>query len=48
MVEAAKRERDASERSDRKEQSAALAKANEPRGLGTFGDLLNRSLKPKS
>jgi small subunit ribosomal protein S1 len=47
MVEAARRERDAAEQGERKEQSAALAKANEPRGLGTFGDLLNRSLKPK-
>lgn len=48
MVEAAKRERDATEHHERKEQSAALAKTNEPRGLGTFGDLLTRSLKPKS
>jgi small subunit ribosomal protein S1 len=48
MVEAARRERDTAERSERHEQSAALAKANEPRGLGTFGDLLARSLKPKA
>jgi small subunit ribosomal protein S1 len=47
MVEAARRERDASEQRERREQSDALAKANEPRGLGTFGDLLARSLKPK-
>ena len=47
MVEAARRERDATEQRERQEHSEALAKANEPRGLGTFGDLLARSLKPK-
>ena len=48
MVEGTKHERDATEQADRKEHSAALVKTNEPRGLGTFGDLLNRSIKPKS
>jgi len=48
MVEGTKHERDATEQADRQEHSAALAKTNEPRGLGTFGDLLNRSIKPKS
>jgi small subunit ribosomal protein S1 len=48
MVEGARREQAASEQSERKENAAALAKANEPRGLGTFGDLLRHSLKPKS
>ncbi len=45
MVEAAKRERDASEQSERKEHAAAMAKSNEPRGLGTLGELLTRKLK---
>jgi small subunit ribosomal protein S1 len=45
MVEAAKRERDAAEHAERSENRAALAKANEPRGLGTLGDLLARKLK---
>jgi small subunit ribosomal protein S1 len=48
MVEGQRREQEATEQADRKEHSAALAKANEPRGLGTFGDLLRKSLKPKS
>ena len=47
MVEAARREQDAAEHRERQEQKDALAKANETRGLGTFGDLLARSLKPK-
>jgi small subunit ribosomal protein S1 len=48
MVESAKRERDAAEQSERKENQAAIAKANEPRGLGTFGDLLASKLKKGS
>lgn len=48
MVEGARREQEAVEQSERKEHSAALAKANEPRGLGTFGELLRQSIKPKS
>ncbi len=45
MVEGARREQEATEHADRQEESAALAKANQPRGLGTFGELLRRSIK---
>ncbi len=48
MVEGARREQEAAEHSERREEAAALAKANEPRGLGTFGELLRRSIKDKS
>jgi small subunit ribosomal protein S1 len=48
MVEGAKREREATEHADRTENTAALTKTNEPRGLGTFGELLRRSIKPTS
>jgi len=45
MVESARRDRDAAEQAERKDASAAIAKVNEPRGLGTLGELLQRSLK---
>ena len=48
MVEGARREQAAVEQGERKEHSAALAQVNEPRGLGTFGELLRRSIKPNS
>ena len=47
MVEGAKREQEAAEQAERAENAAALAKANAPRGLGTFGELLRQSIKPK-
>ncbi len=47
MVEGARREQETAEHAERQEEAAALAKANQPRGLGTFGDLLQRSIKTK-
>jgi small subunit ribosomal protein S1 len=46
MVEGARREQEAAARSERDEQSAAIAKVNQTRGLGTFGELLQKSIKP--
>jgi small subunit ribosomal protein S1 len=48
MVEGARREQEASEHAERQDQAASMAKVNSPRGLGTFGDLLNRSIKDKN
>jgi small subunit ribosomal protein S1 len=48
MVEGARREQQAAEHEERQENAAALSKAQEPRGLGTFGELLRRSIKDKS
>jgi small subunit ribosomal protein S1 len=47
MVEGARREQEASAHADRQEEAQAMAKANTPRGMGTFGDLLKRSLDKK-
>jgi small subunit ribosomal protein S1 len=47
MVETARREQDAAASADRREEADTLAKVNQPRGLGTFGELLRRSLKDK-
>jgi small subunit ribosomal protein S1 len=47
MVEGARREQEASLHAERQEEAAAMAKANTPRGLGTFGDLLKQSLDKK-
>jgi small subunit ribosomal protein S1 len=47
MVEGARREQEAAEQAERAENAAALAKANTTPGLGTFGDLLQRSIKNK-
>ncbi len=48
MVEGARREHEAAEHAERQDEAAALAKANHPRGLGTFGELLRRSIDKKS
>jgi small subunit ribosomal protein S1 len=45
MVEGARRDQDAAEHAERQDQAAALAKTNQPRGLGTFGELLRSSIK---
>jgi len=48
MVEGARREQAEAEHSERQENAAALAKVNSPRGLGTFGELLRKSIKPQN
>jgi small subunit ribosomal protein S1 len=47
MVEGARREQEASASAERQEEAATMAKVNSPRGLGTFGELLRRSIKDK-
>lgn len=47
MVEGVRREQEAAEHAERQEEAASMAKVNAPRGLGTFGELLNRSMKDK-
>jgi hypothetical protein len=47
MVERAHRERDAAERADREEKARAMAEINQPRSLGTLGDLLDAAMKKK-
>ncbi len=47
MVEGARREQEASAHAERQEEAAAIATTNQPRGLGTFGELLKRSLGKK-
>jgi small subunit ribosomal protein S1 len=47
MVEGARRDQEAAEHVERQEEATALAKANTPRGLGTFGELLKRSIDKK-
>jgi small subunit ribosomal protein S1 len=47
MVEGVRREQEAADRVERQEEAATIAKVNSPRGLGTFGELLNRSMKDK-
>ncbi|MCC6763659.1 MAG: S1 RNA-binding domain-containing protein [Deltaproteobacteria bacterium] len=44
MVEGVRRAQEAAEHAERQEETAALAKVNQSRGLGTFGELLKRSL----
>ncbi|MCC6847052.1 MAG: S1 RNA-binding domain-containing protein [Deltaproteobacteria bacterium] len=47
MIEGARRAHEAAERAERQEESATLAKVNLSQGLGTFGELLKRSLDKK-
>jgi small subunit ribosomal protein S1 len=47
MVEGARRAQDAAQHAERQEEAATLAKMNQSQGLGTFGDLLQRSRDKK-
>jgi hypothetical protein len=47
MVERAQREREAAARAEREEEGRALADLNQPRSLGTLGDLLDAAMKKK-
>jgi hypothetical protein len=47
MVEGARRAQDAAEHAERQEEAATLAKVNQSRGLGTFGELLKHSIDKK-
>jgi len=47
MIEGARRAQEEAEHAERQEEVDALAKANQLRGLGTFGELLQRSLDKK-
>ncbi|MEB2285711.1 MAG: hypothetical protein B6D46_09130 [Polyangiaceae bacterium UTPRO1] len=47
MIEGARRAEEAAAHAERQEEAAMLAKMQQPQGLGTFGELLRRSLDKK-